>query len=583
DIFKILITLGLIAALVYFYIQNQQASAANVVAPVTVSTAIVRQLSPAVPTVVAELPTPTQAEISSPPIPQADVPLTLDEQATRLVNPEGKAIYELDPAKKDWQPVVPADLSQLKLAQDSGGAWTLAAADGTVRYHWDQTTAAWQIAPEFLANPPEFPPSEVQLTYDKTTGQLVSPEGKTVYVLVASTGQWQPVVPAELSQLKLAQDSGGEWTLATADGTVSYQWDGATAAWKIAPEILASPPEFPPSELKLSYDQASGQLVSPEGKAVYVLDPTTDQWAPVVPADLGQLKLTQVSAGKWILATADGTARYRWDENSADWQIAPELLANPPEFPPSELKLSYDQASGSLISPKGVTVYVLDATTGEWTPAVPAALQAKLPEGAAVSQEKNGWVIGVASDANLYTWDPASLTWKIAAPSVAAATPAAGTTPAAQPTPAAAGAATPATKATQTTAAGATPATQPSQTTAAGITPAAQPTPAPGAVTCDGAPPTRLHVGDTAKALIYLNLRTAAGAYSDWIRTFVPGTPLKVIGGPECLPHGGGSYLSWNSGGEYLWWNLQAPDGTTGWSAEGYKTNPLYYYLEPVK
>jgi len=66
------------------------------------------------------------------------------------------------------------------------------------------------------------------------------------------------------------------------------------------------------------------------------------------------------------------------------------------------------------------------------------------------------------------------------------------------------------------------------------------------------------------------------------MRTFSPGMRLKVIGGPVCLPNGEGSYLSWDSGGEYLWWNLQLPDGSTGWSAEGNKNGP-FYYLEPVK
>ncbi len=683
DIFKLLVFLGLIAALVYYYLQNQPAGAESAAAPTAASTSP----STTVPTEVSAAATLTPPEAAAPPIPEAEVALKLDEQATRLVNPQGEAVYELNPVDNDWQPVVPQDFGQLKLGQDSSEKWVLAAADGTARYQWDETRAAWQIAPEFLANPPEFPPSEVELTYDEASGALLSPQGTPLYTLDAASGQWAPVIPAEIkaglpADATTRQQENG-WVIVAADGTVLYTWDPAGLEWTAVKytaavqntatlettteegttATLAQPvaadtpsaattrpaptavkitwPATPPASVTLTLDEPAKRLVDADGEAIYELGPAGSAWLPVVPADMSQLKRTQDTTGKWILAAVDGAPRYRWDETIAAWQIAPEFLAHPPKFPSSPVKLTYDEAMGALVSPEKALVYVLDAATEQWTPVIQAALQAELPEGAAVSQVEGGWAIVAKDGTALYTWDSAGLEWMAAqktatvetttavtppaatdtpaarptstaaaaattaaqptptatraaktaaqptpTPSQAAALPAqptstsaAAATTAAQPTPAST---TAATTAAQPTPAAATTATQPTPSATAAGVPPAPPTPTPGTVVCNGAPPSRIQVGDTVEALTNLNLRDAPGMNGKWLRTNIFGTRLKVIGGPVCLATGKGQFLFWNSGGEFLWWNVQQADGLSGWSAEGDKLGP-FYYLGPVK
>jgi hypothetical protein len=82
-----------------------------------------------------------------------------------------------------------------------------------------------------------------------------------------------------------------------------------------------------------------------------------------------------------------------------------------PEFPPSEVKLTLDVATGQLITPEGVPVYVVNVAAGQWVPVIPAELQAALPEGAAVVKAEKNWVIVGTDNAQLYTWNSVNLTW----------------------------------------------------------------------------------------------------------------------------------------------------------------------------
>jgi hypothetical protein len=83
----------------------------------------------------------------------------------------------------------------------------------------------------------------------------------------------------------------------------------------------------------------------------------------------------------------------------------------------------------------------------------------------------------------------------------------------------------------------------------------------------------RLQVGTNATILRRLNFRTSPGIRNNWILTNISGTPVEVVGGPECLPH------LW---GAYLWWQIRLPDGRLGWSAEG-SLFGSFYFIEPVE
>jgi hypothetical protein len=80
-------------------------------------------------------------------------------------------------------------------------------------------------------------------------------------------------------------------------------------------------------------------------------------------------------------------------------------------------------------------------------------------------------------------------------------------------------------------------------------------------------------VGTNARILRRLNFRSSPGIRDNWILTNIPGTPVEIVEGPECIPH------LW---GAYLWWLIQLPDGRIGWSAEG-SLHGTFYFMEPME
>lgn len=108
--------------------------------------------------------------------------------------------------------------------------------------------------------------------------------------------------------------------------------------------------------------------------------------------------------------------------------------------------------------------------------------------------------------------------------------------------------------------------------------PSIQPTPAATSATpatvnaCEEAEArSRLQPGMSAVILRRLNFRSSPGIRDNWLRTNLPGTPVEVIGGPECVPHAAGAYV---------WWQIKLPDGEIGWSAEG-SIHGTFYFMEP--
>jgi hypothetical protein len=89
---------------------------------------------------------------------------------------------------------------------------------------------------------------------------------------------------------------------------------------------------------------------------------------------------------------------------------------------------------------------------------------------------------------------------------------------------------------------------------------------------CNTSVPSRLSVGQTARVLQRLNMRTEASIDASLIQTNPTNTQVEIIGGPVCTPVGDRAYL---------WWQIRLPDGSEGWSAESQLNSPSYF-LEPI-
>lgn len=85
---------------------------------------------------------------------------------------------------------------------------------------------------------------------------------------------------------------------------------------------------------------------------------------------------------------------------------------------------------------------------------------------------------------------------------------------------------------------------------------------------CEGAPDSRLKVGDTGQVTMgveHLRLRALPAVGAGTLHTLSTGTPFTVIAGPSC-----------NSG--YYWWRVDVPQKGVGWVAEG---DQEQFYLQP--
>jgi hypothetical protein len=90
---------------------------------------------------------------------------------------------------------------------------------------------------------------------------------------------------------------------------------------------------------------------------------------------------------------------------------------------------------------------------------------------------------------------------------------------------------------------------------------------------CNTNSPSRLSVGQMARVLQRLNLRSDASIQALIIRVIPASIQVEIIGGPVCETVGKR---------DYLWWQIRLSDKTEGWSAEA----PLRtggYFLEPVQ
>lgn len=90
---------------------------------------------------------------------------------------------------------------------------------------------------------------------------------------------------------------------------------------------------------------------------------------------------------------------------------------------------------------------------------------------------------------------------------------------------------------------------------------------------CNTSSPSRLSVGQTARVLQRLNVRSEGSIKAAIIKVNPSNTQVKITGGPVCEPVGNHAYL---------WWQIQLSDGTQGWSAET-PLNNTNYFLEPAQ
>ena len=89
---------------------------------------------------------------------------------------------------------------------------------------------------------------------------------------------------------------------------------------------------------------------------------------------------------------------------------------------------------------------------------------------------------------------------------------------------------------------------------------------------CNTSVPSRLSVGQAARVVRGLNMRSEASLNAALLQTNPTNTQVEIIGGPVCTPI---------EDRAYLWWQIRLPDGKEGWSAESQLNNPTYF-LEPI-
>lgn len=110
-------------------------------------------------------------------------------------------------------------------------------------------------------------------------------------------------------------------------------------------------------------------------------------------------------------------------------------------------------------------------------------------------------------------------------------------------------------------------------TVAPDFTSTVEATPASGGESsCNTSVPSRLSVGQQARVILRLNMRSEASISAPIVQTNPANTQVEIIGGPVCTPVGNGAYL---------WWQIRLPDGAEGWSAESQLNQPGYF-LEPI-
>ena len=154
---------------------------------------------------------------------------------------------------------------------------------------------------------PSLPESSVVLTYDRTEGLLITPDGQAVYGLSVDGTLWVPIVPGDLAE-ELGTpapeiDADGNWIVISVDRSEMYRWDEASLTWVKSEDV----PDIAPTEIA----QAEATSTQP---------PETDA---------GETEESQATATEEAAAGPD----------SSDESDIPNLPIPPPPDTPNTYKL----------------------------------------------------------------------------------------------------------------------------------------------------------------------------------------------------------------------------------------------------
>jgi hypothetical protein len=189
--------------------------------------------------------------------------------------------------------------------------------------------------------------------------------------------------------------------------------------------------------------------------------------------------------------------------------------------------LSLNPETKTLETSDGVPVYRFDEEMGEWVPVIPDELANTLDTDSELQSLTDGWVIESPNGEPAYLWDPETLSWKEVILETAE------------------------TEETES-----------------------EPVPEPEMeIDCPLAKPSRLVAGSNGVVTAPLNIRSSPGIANNLLFTMSPGTELKIIGNPICLPQYKGAYL---------WWQVEIPGVQIGWSAEA-PQNEDFYFIDPLE
>ena len=447
-----------------------------------------------------------------------------------------------------------------------------------------------------------------------------------VVILIVLFNQRPPAEPATLvaepaermeAQLLVEEpEPDGETDSGDINGSDQSSISGDSSSSEPSGDI--SQPELPPlpeSGVVLTYNPDDGTLVTPDGTAVYRLNPELGIWEPIIPSELLELipddaSISMKDSDIWEIVDSNGHVYYTWDPQTVTWQIiqSPDISEpDLPPFPDSDVDLLYQPDDNTLVKPDGIAIYMLDADNFIWEPILPDDIAEELPDGAEISQDEiNSWHIFGSDGGAIYSWDSKSSTWKKIEPDISDLPPfpdvdvdlfyqagdytlttadrktifqlnselnswepivpdeiASNLPDGAKSSPGEGG------LWTLTSVDG-----EPLYTWDPGNLawdPVPTPVEPPTHALCPLALPPRLRVDMEAEVISNLNLRSSPGIGNNWLKTMPSGTQVSVIGGPICLPH---------EDGEYLWWQLELDDGQTGWSAEAALEE--FYFLEPI-
>jgi hypothetical protein len=348
DIFKLIVALILLILLIVLLVRTPVEKTTPVAVGSAAETVATKAPEPtAKPT---SAPEPTEDPMAGlPEIPQIGIDLTYNPEDGNLYSPDGKALFALSDLTGAWEPLIPEDLAGslpegAKLLQTGDGGWEIVGSDGNPLYSWDLDSFSWQMVsfeePEIEL--PPYPQSDLELTYNPEAMTLVTEDGIALFRLDATKLVWEPIVPVDITaQLpegaQVVMDENGEWLIHDSESNVLYTWDGGLLSWQMASaqtDEMTLPP-FPDADVELTYDEASSALITPDGKAVYLLDTEFSAWEPVLPVDImdalpdGAL-MALGGDGTWGLFDPGGNLLYTWDPAGLTWVPEEQSVAEPP-------------------------------------------------------------------------------------------------------------------------------------------------------------------------------------------------------------------------------------------------------------